>query len=171
MRHVREPNLPRVELRAVERGFATVAQPQRRRSRFRVDVDDVAAHTVADRAEIRMLDRSAHDYFVAGTQSVGPARKRRALRSELAVLEADRLCAGVKRVELLVRRLRDNQRLAARAAIGLCSVERAILELSLVSLDHNEPTVRIVPQCVLVLTRTPERLVAAVSWVLGADDP
>jgi hypothetical protein len=34
------------------------------------------------------------------------------------------LGASVERVELLIRRLRDNERLAAGAAIGLCGVER-----------------------------------------------
>jgi hypothetical protein len=139
VRHVREADLTAIERPAVKRGFATIAQAQSHGPRLRVDVDHVAGDAVADRAEVRVLDRRADDNVVAGSQAVGPACHRHAVSSDLAVLQTDRLGSSVERIELLVRRLRDNQRLTARATIGLGGVEREILELSLISLDHNEP--------------------------------
>jgi hypothetical protein len=171
MRHIAEPDLARVEQRTIERGLATVAQPQRRRPRFRVDVDHLAGDTVSNRTEIRMLNRRTHDNIVPGTQAVGPAGQRHALIAELAVLEPDRLGASVQRVELLVRRLHDHERCAAGATISVGGVERAILEPSLISLDHDEPTVGVVGQCVVVLTRSPQRLVATIRRVPCANDP
>ena len=54
---------------------------------------------------------------------------------------------------------------------GSGGIVKVILETSLISLDHYEPALGVVGQRVIVLPRSPERLIAAVSWVLGAHDP
>jgi hypothetical protein len=91
--------------------------------------------------------------------------------AELPLLPADRLCPRVQPVELLVRRLRHDQRHLARRPVGLRSLERPVLRPALLALDDDQAPLRVARQRPLVLARAEHRLVAAVRRILGPNDP
>ena len=55
--------------------------------------------------------------------------------------------------------------------IGLCGVEREVLDPALFGLDHHEPTLGVTGERIVVLAGPPQGLVAAVGRVMCADDP
>ena len=151
--------------------LAAVGQAQGGLAESRVDARHLAADPVANRSEIRVNNSRADDDHVAGVQAVRPARERHARLAELALLPADRLRPRVQRVELLVRRLRHDQRPPARRPVGLRRLERAVLRPALLGLEDDQAPLRVARQRPLVLARAEHRLVAAVGRVLGPHDP
>ena len=99
---VGEPQVCPGCLLAVERDGLAVGQRQRDGLGVGIDVGDLRGRAVAQLAVLGVVDGVADLDLVAGMQRVWPAGNRDRLGSELAVLVADRLGAGVELVEVLV---------------------------------------------------------------------
>ena len=164
---VGKPQIGLLYLVMVELQASAVGEPQLELAPFTVHGRDRRAGAVAQRAVVGVVDGVPDLDLVAGVESVGTSRDRKAVLAELLVLAADRLRSRVELIQVFVRGLCDHERAPARGTVMVRGFQRLVFNVLLVGVEVHAVAGCVGADRVFDLAFAEQRLAVAVPRITG----